>query len=713
MRRPGAAHSVAWKHHKREIQLGSRTQKNVSAIVLMHADSASSMCRRIGSGPKRRQLADNTPKGRYLLPFQEKKDSSLTQGREGLINEEQFVFTTTGSGKYQYTSSVSGLRILPHELITVMHSLNIDADYEDSSFLPHRSVPHDTTRAEMKGTTYEVSEDRLIALLVADQRVAPNTECRLSTDGVQSNLRHGFGCCSNTTVRRLNLEQNDEEHNVARGSQCRLPLQYASMLYKGYNEMLEKSDRIIPQPCMYAPSSIEIYDQPSSSSGPVGVGFILPLKRYSLGLIVIQMILDLTNDDNTPLGFLFIDLHCAVMLADWLDHKLDAPKLARLNSFSKSKAFRQHADSCDFVDEVELISQFHWSTRRKTVHFIMLETVVVVLVCVLARNYRLQWSLDTQLQKTTFRMQRMETVLSYRELVLQFCANKITEYVQAAERNQSIYSHDRVDRFSTQIQMKFLSKKSRGKYVYLDTLIKTGRAVEYKGKTAKMAVYFTLPKIMLGRKLSLFPYRQDVRTLCLCFSVEIKVWGYEISDWTFSRWSKIVRVNHVADQPLMAVILHPTNNWKFALLIVFCNNEARIARKLALKAWFGIVVLHVVKIRGFGSNHYPSDPQSEFRIKLLSLAVDQMVDELFADLVLGLMVLSSYEDIVNACFGSNHYPSDPQSEFRIKPLSLAVDQMVDELFADLVLGLMVLSSYEGIVNAWFVRRAYGRPLFNH
>ncbi|KAG5442553.1 hypothetical protein CSKR_108755 [Clonorchis sinensis] len=24
MRRPGAAHSVAWKHHKREIQLGSR-----------------------------------------------------------------------------------------------------------------------------------------------------------------------------------------------------------------------------------------------------------------------------------------------------------------------------------------------------------------------------------------------------------------------------------------------------------------------------------------------------------------------------------------------------------------------------------------------------------------------------------------------------------------------------------------------------------------
>ncbi|KAG5449739.1 hypothetical protein CSKR_108276 [Clonorchis sinensis] len=108
-----------------------------------------------------------------------------------------------------------------------------------------------------------------------------------------------------------------------------------------------------------------------------------------------------------------------------------------------------------------------------------------------------------------------------------------------------------------------------------------------------MAVYFTLPKIMLGRKLSLFPYRQDVRTLCLCFSVEIKVW------------------------------------------VTWCS---------------------------FGSNHYPSDPQSEFRIKLLSLAVDQMVDELFADLVLGLMVLSSYEDIV---------------------------------------------------NAWFVRRAYGRPLFNH
>ncbi|KER31847.1 hypothetical protein T265_01938 [Opisthorchis viverrini] len=28
MRRPGAAHSVAWKHHKREVQLGSRCHSN-------------------------------------------------------------------------------------------------------------------------------------------------------------------------------------------------------------------------------------------------------------------------------------------------------------------------------------------------------------------------------------------------------------------------------------------------------------------------------------------------------------------------------------------------------------------------------------------------------------------------------------------------------------------------------------------------------------
>ncbi|KER21793.1 hypothetical protein T265_09953 [Opisthorchis viverrini] len=36
MRRPGAAHSVAWKHHKREIQLGSRwgKQKCMATVYL-------------------------------------------------------------------------------------------------------------------------------------------------------------------------------------------------------------------------------------------------------------------------------------------------------------------------------------------------------------------------------------------------------------------------------------------------------------------------------------------------------------------------------------------------------------------------------------------------------------------------------------------------------------------------------------------------------
>ncbi|KER33734.1 hypothetical protein T265_12531, partial [Opisthorchis viverrini] len=78
-----------------------------------------------------------------------------------------------------------------------------------------------------------------------------------------------------------------------------------------------------------------------------------------------------------------------------------------------------------------------------------------------------------------------------------------------------------------------------------------------------MVVYVTVPKIMLGHKLSLFPYLQDVRKLCPHFSVEIKVWA------------------------------------------TLCS---------------------------FGSNHYLSVPQSEFGSKLSSLAVNQMVDGLFANL---------------------------------------------------------------------------------
>ncbi|GAA56682.1 hypothetical protein CLF_111361 [Clonorchis sinensis] len=44
MRRPGAAHSVAWKHHKREIQLGSRYWKPVAhgSIFIRTASSAQS-----------------------------------------------------------------------------------------------------------------------------------------------------------------------------------------------------------------------------------------------------------------------------------------------------------------------------------------------------------------------------------------------------------------------------------------------------------------------------------------------------------------------------------------------------------------------------------------------------------------------------------------------------------------------------------------------
>ncbi|KER31846.1 hypothetical protein T265_01936 [Opisthorchis viverrini] len=48
MRRPGAAHSVAWKHHKREVQLGSRCHSNecifASAMQFGFKDNDNNNC---------------------------------------------------------------------------------------------------------------------------------------------------------------------------------------------------------------------------------------------------------------------------------------------------------------------------------------------------------------------------------------------------------------------------------------------------------------------------------------------------------------------------------------------------------------------------------------------------------------------------------------------------------------------------------------------